>query len=516
MKIQRAIFIHFVNLALGLASAISLNSLLVYKDYNLYENGKWASTKAQSTKALLAAWTMLYSKPGVSQNHLNISAWHGYQELIYKKALKFETVGFNCRSFGRPFSFILNKTDTGSTGVYFNYDNDTCCVFTSDAEGKFIEKKYFKIGHSLNNPNWNQVQCRLKNGQVSISVNKNVYAEIKTDLPDSVHIGFRGSGNDIYIDDIIISDARQKTFLIDDFTPPFSVKWITLVFLIILIICYLYIAKRHSANFILLNAVILCGILIYARVYFYDLSGLYPTDPNPKYLIRKECKIEGPGELNERLSKIYPLHETAGHKPVILFVGSSQTWGAGMSDSAKAYPHRIEQYLRAYFNNEDIVVINTGICGFTSDQLLALYKSEWVKYKPLLTVIDLSNNDFDTAVFRKSTRGFIDENQSRNIKTLLILEPNDKITARLLYNHEIMKAEAIRVGIDYEEEQSYMDSCSHSGFLWWDFVHMTDYGYHVFAERLTLPVINILESDSTINHGGHKLKHHVKAEPYTH
>jgi hypothetical protein len=58
--------------------------------------------------------------------------------------------------------------------------------------------------------------------------------------------------------------------------------------------------------------------------------------------------------------------------------------------------------------------------------------------------------------------------------------------------HQLMHREAASFGVPVIEVQGYLDSCTWSGFLWWDYVHMTDYGYSLFAKKLSPDIINAL------------------------
>ena len=499
MKKNKLLIIHIVNLSLILTSTILVNSFFNYKEYTLYENGKWISSKTKAEKGLLAAWTMMCSKPAVSQNYLNISAWSGYQELIFNRAVKFETLRFRCKSFNHPFSVILDKTDSGSRGIYFNYKKDTCCFFVTNAEGKFTLKNDFTIHQTLNNARWNQIQCEVKSGTILISVNKNVCAEIKADLPDSLHLGFRGDRNYVFVDDVIISDSSHIDTVLDDFSPPLMIKWQSLVFLIFLSFLYLSLRDKYALNFILLNSVILMGVLLYSLVYFYYISGLYSKELKYKAWTKQNMKLELTETARERIKMEYPIHTIAGKKTAIVCIGSSQTWGSGVTNIEYTYPNRMQRALRLYFNNSEITVINTGIQGALSNNLLKFYQSDWINYRPALTIIDLSFNDINTEDFRRSIRGFIEINQKHHIKTLLVFEPVDTITESVYANHAAMKAEAMKANVPCIDMQSYMDNSANTGFLWWDYVHMTDYGYHLFSDRLCPEIIKILEADSSVN-----------------
>ena len=233
-------------------------------------------------------------------------------------------------------------------------------------------------------------------------------------------------------------------------------------------------------------------------VYFYYLSDKYETDRNEISWHGVKSTIETNEEVITRISREYPVTELAGKKPVILFIGTSQTWGAGASKPSMTYPAQVEKNLRKCFSDSAITVINTGISGSKSNELFSLYTNEWSKYSPLLTIIDLSTNDLDTTLFKETIDKFIRMNNANNIKTMLIAEPNSYNWHFLTAKHDIMKAEGKKYKVQVFDMQSYLDSCSETGFLWWDAFHCTDYGYRLFADRITPEIENLMEHDSLL------------------
>jgi len=478
--------IPFLLTILVTSTLVVLNQFLSYKEYTLYENRHWESGKTKLKKGVVATWCMVFTKAGVSGNKLNISAWQGYQEFIYYKPFsQINNVQFLCKSANRPFAYFINKSDSISHGIYFNYRDDSIsCFFTCNKGGKFTSKQDFSIGSALKNKEWNQIKIETRKNCVNLSINNRFLNKWDATLPDSTKIGFRGSSDNVYIDDIYISG---KTNIVESFSPPFILHWQTFIvffFLLLLLIVF-------PSNKLLISSISLLTISFIYAIYFWILSSRYPHSDNYIDFKGVSSNIESEQDVCTRLSKEYQYNSTANKRKVILFIGSSQTWGAGISENGKTIPEIIQDTLRTRFNDTSILVVNCGISGSTSDKLLSIYKNEWIRYKPMLTIINLSTNDYDTIVFRKSLMQFVELNKSRRIKTLFLAEPNDLFhTPRLADNHRIMNNIARQEnGVQVVNIQQYMDSCQTLGFIWWDYVHLTDYGYILIANKIKDPII---------------------------
>jgi lysophospholipase L1-like esterase len=195
----------------------------------------------------------------------------------------------------------------------------------------------------------------------------------------------------------------------------------------------------------------------------------------------------------------YPIDSIADKNNIILFIGSSQTWGSGASTAAKTFTSIIEDSLKQSMNDSRLMVINGAVSGTVSDTMYAVYVRKLAKYRPILTVIDVSNNDNDTSVFRKNLQGFAAYNRQHGIATLFIEEPNDGVT-RPSDKHMIMRAVAQEYHISAIEMQSCLERNYQNGFIWWDGIHLSDYGQILFANRITPTIDSILIRDSLIRH----------------
>lgn len=472
----------------GMYALIMLSGLFVfnesmsYESYTLHTNHKWESGKTKLQRGVVATWCMVFAKAGLSRNQLNIGAWQGYQELVYKQKINPKKISFDCKSRGKSFSFFTNKNEGISEGIYFNYKEDSvCCLFSIDSTGKFSSTTDFSIGKMLSNDKWNRIVVVNKHDSLILIINDKKVISWKDNNQKEENIGFRGGNQDVWIDNVKMETKKGVTVLLDDFSPPFKVHFLSIFVFLFILIVHFY--NKNSPNIFLVLCSLSLGYILCYVVYFWYLSSLYPQSDNYIDFKGVNYKIESETEVCQRIAKQFDLDTSLYQKRVILMIGTSQTWGAGTSSFGKTYPEILQDSLNKHFLDSSYLVINTGIPGSESSKLLSFYKSNWLKYKPVMTIINLSTNDYDTTLFKKSIHEFLAINDSLKIKTVLIAEPNDLLhTPRLAYNHQLLKSMASKFhNVPVIELQSYMDSCHTKGFLWWDYVHPTDYGYELLA-----------------------------------
>jgi len=197
-------------------------------------------------------------------------------------------------------------------------------------------------------------------------------------------------------------------------------------------------------------------------------------------------KIETRDEAVARLQHEYP-EEMPTSTERILFIGTSQTWGAGVNRSDETFVKRLEAALNQV--GARIQVINAGISGEKAPSLFELYETHWIHWKPKWVALNLSNNDLDSSKFSEALVRFLKLNQAMEIKTLLILEANtvESVRENLPKNHQIMRDLAQQFSVPLIDLHACLERKHDEGFLWWDFVHLTSLGQKEAAECLEEP-----------------------------
>ncbi|MGA9323492.1 MAG: SGNH/GDSL hydrolase family protein, partial [Xanthobacteraceae bacterium] len=83
----------------------------------------------------------------------------------------------------------------------------------------------------------------------------------------------------------------------------------------------------------------------------------------------------------------------AGGGPlVIVAIGSSSTAGAGASSRAASYPSRLAEELKQRFPGRDITVVNRGVNGEQTEQMLARFETDVIAAHPDLVLWQVGTN----------------------------------------------------------------------------------------------------------------------------
>jgi len=169
------------------------------------------------------------------------------------------------------------------------------------------------------------------------------------------------------------------------------------------------------------------------------------------------------------------------------FFGTSQTAGAGAELRTEMFVARVHQML-GEVGGKQVETYNFAIGGQKSWTLLPLYRGYWIKADLDLLVVNLSTNDTDSRKFRASLTELANLNRARGVETAFVLEPNaaERKSSWLKANHALMREVAAEFGVPVWDMSGHFarEGVRDSGFLWWDFVHLSSLGHRVAAEFL--------------------------------
>ncbi len=171
----------------------------------------------------------------------------------------------------------------------------------------------------------------------------------------------------------------------------------------------------------------------------------------------------------------------------ILFVGGSQTWGSGASSDQAGVVARIESMLAERDPTPGVryQTVNGAVGGLNSLELRPFLEQHWLDLHISVVVANLGFNDEDETMLAEGLPPLIDACQRQGIPVLLSLEPSTFVVHnRSLEKHRIMRDIAGSWGVPIAEPQAAIPPDHQVGFLWWDFVHMTDHGQELLAQAI--------------------------------
>jgi acyl-CoA thioesterase I len=125
-----------------------------------------------------------------------------------------------------------------------------------------------------------------------------------------------------------------------------------------------------------------------------QMPGAHPVAPAAVAVALAQPVCSGPSEF-ARFTQ--PLRHTArrlasGEPLVIVAIGSSSTSGAGASSPAASYPSRLADELKQRFPGRDITVLNRGINGQQTEQMLARFQTDVIAAHPDLVLWQVGTN----------------------------------------------------------------------------------------------------------------------------
>jgi lysophospholipase L1-like esterase len=118
------------------------------------------------------------------------------------------------------------------------------------------------------------------------------------------------------------------------------------------------------------------------------VAALAVLGPPPVQASHEALRCAAPEELT-RLSVALPNTARAirrGRALVIVAIGSSSTEGVGASDPAHAYPALLAEELRRRWPHLTVTVINKGVSGEMTPQMVARFERDVLPYKPQLVI----------------------------------------------------------------------------------------------------------------------------------
>lgn len=167
----------------------------------------------------------------------------------------------------------------------------------------------------------------------------------------------------------------------------------------------------------------------------------------------------------------------------VLFIGTSQTWGAGAKTREETFVKLIEKRLNEQADKPGkFTCINAGVSGSDSTGLAEYYTNNWIKVRPIITIVNLSSNDTDEKAFYSNLQQFVRINEQNNIKTVFVVEANSPEESQEESGiHKIMKRVGKENNLLVIDLHKYLRGKYDDGLVWWDYVHLTSFGHKLAA-----------------------------------
>jgi lysophospholipase L1-like esterase len=498
-----------VNLALLLLASVAATWTYELYANSLAQHPEWVSTKATLKRGVMGAIAYQTDAQALARNRLDLGAWFGFQEVVYRHELDLAELDASIRfASGGYVSVLYDIGADGFSGIRFSDRDDMPSIhFRAQRTGRFIAADTLAPPERPAPDVWHAVRVAFAGNRVTVQLDgRTVGSFDRSDGPS--RIGFRGGQREALVDDLEFHLTGGAAFR-ETFTN-------TRHFLLIALIVFTGFAALLSTGGLLarrralplrqvalgiavanLVVIALMGILYafqFVRPTSYPVIGSRAKGLEA-YFIRSRQ-----GDVLEDLQQQYGRPAGAGVYR-ILFLGASQTWGAGALLPEDVWVRQLETMLNLGARGRKFECLNAGVSGFTA-RSTAAFLDRLLHFGPQAAVIDLSSNDVDTVAFRVNLGRMVDTLMKRGIRTVLLLEANspeqrysDSPTGDLGVKHDIVRDIGVTRGVPVIDLQRYLLERNGTGFVWWDFVHLTSFGQRLVAEKLAADLPRLLDSN---------------------
>lgn len=526
---------------------------LSYSGNTLIENGNWIVSKKMAKVDVAGGTEFLIRRTSLAGGVLNLGSWHGYQEIILQKQIYPELIRFKFKIDADGYLAFMLKSPNGSFSGFLLSRNSLfpSSKITWKNGYRAINREAIEIEHISSG--WNDAEIRFSNLGATLSVNGNSANRITNLSSANGHLAFRSGLARVYIDDIFIKDQSGFTISEKFMTRAYFWELFVLVSSVLVALCLLIFAVwryKYPATRRMQIALYSCtafglsvavsGASLFAYDFFhwshFHYTAQLRTLPEELTQLKKDhiesarltivdeiYRFVGSGTISQKLkaNKVYPrskVHRgpilcedlkdcrllTSGgaiNLPAksfrILFTGSSQTVGAGagsLEDTFFARTHR--ELYDVLQGTTSLVSLNLSVSASNSSRLAPDFIRYLERFKPDIAVINLSNNDRGNSQFGADMSVYLQACIAANVLPVLLLEAADRQDPNLLANHRILRNLGRKFQVPVLDLHGYMhqEKTATSGFLWWDFFHMTSHGQQLAAEWLSPQLIQMTKA----------------------
>ncbi len=351
-----------------------------------------------------------------------------------------------------------------------------------------------------------RVRLELEPDRVVAHLDGEKVGELAVEPAPSQRVGFRGGLRAVAVDNVEIAGAGGDG-LTDSFSGPAHrhalAAAVGLALILVNLGLFLVLSRvvaepgrRLGFAFLTANLTLLvCAAVLFAFVRV--RVGWYPGQ---RQVLEQSEVFYRKGEQDRVVEELMARFEgfRGSRARRILFVGSSQTWGAGARRDEEAFVSRLEARLNEPFRKPRFICLNLGVSSAKARDLVPLVRALLPRVKPGLVVVNLSSNDRSSRGFPAAMRKIVGRVQAAGARSVLVLEANapGAVDAGLEARHGELTELAAELGLPVIDLHGYLVPLEDTGFLWWDKVHLTSYGQRLAADELYREILPLLGDEA--------------------
>tara|TARA_R110002072_G_scaffold64203_2_gene159364 strand:+ start:205737 stop:207062 length:1326 start_codon:yes stop_codon:yes gene_type:complete len=430
-----------ISFALILISSLLIERMISSYHYSVNDLNLFKSRKVENQFVfLMGSKEFMNEGNSLARGKIHLNMWNKNQFLDFKEIPR--KLIFNLELFeGGEFDLVFNK--------------ETILRFSSS------KVSIYHLGHSI--PQFVKELSTLPLGKQKVVIfNKAIFVNDRQilNLLNIDQLSLKGSlEGKVLISNLEIDDKMIPLSAPLDLSR-FGLYFVAISILIILI-PFSYLRLNVAIIFLLIS------IGLFSYDYFYAKEHYVLN-----YLLSDENKEDSLLIAKERVRVINSLWKDS--PDLILFIGSSQTYGEGASTKGKRWS---SLYCERIGSKK---CLNIAIRSGTTKTFLNL-KEEIIESRPAEIFYVLNHNDSNPSLHRRNIKLFAQEMKKQGIKLTFIIEPS-------LYNlnkDDVFIINTLNVAKELEvkvlDPRLYLKKDS---WIWWDVIHLTDLGHQLFSEAL--------------------------------
>ena len=504
-----------------------LSFFLQYQGHTVENYPDISLGKFRANYYLMGTVGAYQSRNLLAQNQLNLDVWNGFQEVVLGPYEKLESLKFNwnLNKSGRVLFFLGSLDSTEQAFLEYSASKDWI-VGIKNLEGRFLEKTYLKI------PTKEQYSINVERTEekVFISVNDQ---KVGVDFSsEETFFGFQGSLKNNPIEKITMQASKIHHINFFDYQKFYKNLFRYFFFLVLFILgIYLYLSSHIYFLFnsflililFVLSPVLLVDYFLWSKIYPYgqlDGGHLNPNfssivEKNRRWLFDQEIRAHLTDEqvFNPPLQNYFDYQQgrvgefkfswvfkETKHLPYIskqkiednsvLYLGGSQAKGIGATSIEYSLPYLIRNQLCENCDLIDLSLSGDNILNIQN----TLKQNNLIPFPKLVILNNVYNNLslLNNGQFEKTVKEVVHFLIEKGSKVLLINEPsydphkvNDYEDLKKWFKVEILSGEVF-----YLEAHDIMRdyTLNNRGSLWWDQIHLTDFGQELLAKHISLSV----------------------------
>lgn len=533
-----------VLLALVVFNAILFTEIILYSQNTFIHHSDWRISKRELYAGVMGADPFLITRPPLAQNKLHLGAWYGFQEIKHTETLTIQKISYRFKLEKESYInlIIYRPGNREAFGIRLSANEHHPSMFFSLSKlGEFTAKSQFDTNLDSN---WHNAIIEFNKSSATLEIDGIESGRIAFEPEMIGQVSLRSGIHPTMIDDVSIIEVNGEKHLEtfqnrENYFELFILNLFASAFLI-LFLYFFKLRKKSERTNTISHVAFMASMMSCAAIYFYfdyyhwsnfQFENLTrPIQTESKQLNKSNFeqarhtitsfwyKVGGGtivnsasiGRLNYRQDRVssgpffcedikpcilLPSYlvekkrQPLSREFRIVIIGTSQTFGAGASELTQTLTAQLHKRIAKKISPQrKLMTLNISKSGSRASVLFDDYYRIYSDFNPNLIVINLGNNDTESDLSSNLTH-FLEYCKKNAIQVVLLKEPNttEKNLNYIYYKHNIIE----KLGKDfnfpvYNAHGFFQsESIKDSGLLWWDNVHLTDFGQHIFAEWLS-------------------------------